>query len=159
MMMTTTDGGDDYNGNAENALQIVILQFKSSNRAWLSWTSSVCPTLCNAMQEPSLVHNGNFGILGEVFKHYANDDEPRTRKGRDCDEIDNMFNVTVRVGILPGDPVSSTPLLIPSAIPASPSLKGQRSIKSGKTIYKFWDGIDGINGADESNLECRHTSS
>lgn len=154
MMMSMFDGGEGGGGTAAAAeAQIVILRFKSSNTTmshWLSVTNSVCAVLCNAMQEPNMVHNGNLRMLGEVFKHYAAEDEPQTRKARAQNVLEDMLNVAVRLGILPGDPLSAAPLLIPSAMSAPPGSKGQRDIKSGEAIYKFWDGIG---GADEFESE------
>ena len=119
-IVTMADRRDDEqcHGNGKVILEagkIIVLLFNNNlsvfqNDGPLS-SFYLCATICNALQEPSLVNNGSLRILGGTYAEYRDNLVPTKNREAAKLSLKNILNLAVRIGSLVGDPMSDAPIL------------------------------------------------
>ena len=87
-------------------MKIVVLRFNKaqSNNKQLSTSYYAACALCNALQDPTFVNNGNLHVVGKNYSEFNNG--VNVGFFDDDDGIDSIFEAAVKCGFLkqPTDP-------------------------------------------------------
>ena len=99
----------------------------------------LCATICNVLQEPSLVNNGSLRILGGTYAEYRDNLVPTKNREAAKLSLKNILNLAVRIGSLAGDPMSDAPILCHAVDEDGLDATGCTPPSNG-TVHIFLDG-------------------